>query len=74
MRHIMKKVTNRKEFLKKLKQQGFILVKRGNHDKYKNYDLNHSISVPTGRFSIPLHNRLLKEINLIKSLDSTESE
>jgi predicted RNA binding protein YcfA (HicA-like mRNA interferase family) len=63
MRHIMRKVTNRKDFLKKLKQQGFVLVKRGNHDKYKNYDLNKSIAVPTSKkFSIPLHNRLLKEI------------
>ena len=58
-----RKVKDRKDFLKRIKDAGYYLVKITKHARYTNEESNDSIHVPTGKkFSIPLHMRLLKEI------------
>ena len=58
-----RKVKDRKDFLKRIKSAGYYLLKITKHAKYKNDDVNYTISISTGRkFCIPLHMRLLKEI------------
>jgi predicted RNA binding protein YcfA (HicA-like mRNA interferase family) len=63
----MQKIKDRKTFLKIIRKAGYVLVRNRGHATYKNEEVDFSIAVPTGKkFSIPLHNRLLKNIRQAK--------